>query len=378
VMQRARRRRIELALRESERHFRVMADTTPVLIWRSGTDQGCDFFNKPWLDFRGRTLEQEAGAGWTHGVHPDDRATCLATYARAFGFREPFRMEYRLQRADGEYRWVLDIGVPRYEDGGHFAGFIGSAIDITERKQLEQQNHDLAGRLISVQEEERTRIARDLHDDVSQQLAAVSIMLSGLKRKIGDRGSEPEIQRAVTTLQDRTSTLADAIRNISHELHPSVLEHAGLVATLRRYCADVEEHHPLTVTFSAGNHGEVLPSEVSLCLFRVAQETITNAVRHASARTIFVQVMVTNESVELRVDDDGIGFVASQRIGAGLGLRSMHERVRLLRGHLQMESRPGRGTSLLVRIPLPAEQKALQGAPSLDRQHGATTQNADS
>jgi len=90
-----------------------------------------------------------------------------------------------------------------------------------------------------------------------------------------------------------------------------------------------------------------------------------------------VQVIVTNESVELRVDDDGIGFVASDRIGAGLGLRSIHERVRLVRGHIQMESRPGRGTSLLVRIPLPAEKKALQGARSLDRQHGATRQAAD-
>src|SRR6185436_10566105 len=154
-------------------HFRTMADTAPVLIWRSGTDRACDFFNKPWLDFRGRTLEQEAGSGWTDGVHPDDRATCMDTYVTAFAAREPFRMEYRLQRADGVYRWVLHIGVPRFDDAGQFSGFIGSAIDITERRLIEEQNQDLAGRLITVQEEERARIARDLHDDVSQQLAIV-------------------------------------------------------------------------------------------------------------------------------------------------------------------------------------------------------------
>jgi PAS domain S-box-containing protein len=353
VMQGARRRRMELALRESERHFRTMADTAPVFIWRSGIDKGCDFFNKPWLDFRGRTLEQEQGSGWTDGVHPDDRASCVQTYITAFESREPFSMEYRVQRADGAYRWLMDIGVPRYDDTGHFVGFIGSAIDITDRKQIEQQNQDLAGRLIGAQEEERTRIARDLHDDLSQQLAGMSIMLSALKRMVGKPASEPDIGRAVTTLEERASALVRAVRNISHELHPSVLEQAGLAETLQRHCAEVQEHHHLAVTFSAGDELDSVSPEVAICLFRVAQEAITNAVRHARARTIRVQLKATNEEVELRVDDDGIGFVASERFGGGLGLRSIDERVRLNRGHVSVESRPGRGTSLVARIPRP-------------------------
>ena len=211
-VQRVRRRRVELALRESEQRFRVMADQAPVLIWRSGVDKACDFFNQPWLDFRGRTLEQEQGSGWSEGVHADDLHDCIHTYGACFDAREPFNIEYRLQRADGEYRWVMDVGVPRYDEDGNFAGYIGSAVDISERRQVEQQNLELAGRLIHAQEEERSRIARDLHDDVSQQLAGLAIMLSGLKRKVGKPDSQAEVDQTVKTLQDRAATLATSIR----------------------------------------------------------------------------------------------------------------------------------------------------------------------
>jgi PAS domain S-box-containing protein len=351
VVQRTRRRRVELALRESERHFHVMADTAPIMIWRSATDAACDFFNKPWLDFRGRTMEQEKGSGWIEGIHADDRTACTDDYLKAFEAREPFRLEYRLQRADGEYRWVLDIGVPRYDDAGGFAGYIGSAIDITDRKRVEEQNQDLAGRLISVQEEERTRIARDLHDDVSQQLAGLSILLSTLRRVAGRRGAEPDVDGTILTIQTRTSALADTVRNLSHELHPSVLEHAGLVETLRRHCADVEKHYLLKVIFRAADRLDSLRPEVALGLFRVAQEALTNVVRHARARSVQVQLTATDEGIELRVVDDGIGFVSSERVGSGLGLRSIDERVRLIRGIVCVDSHPGRGTTLLVRIP---------------------------
>ena len=223
-----------------------------------------------------------------------------------------------------------------------------------------EQNQDLAGRLIHAQEEERTRIARDLHDDLSQQLAGVGIMLSGLRRRIGKLGAEPGIEQAVAAIQDRTASLARSVRNLSHELHPSVLQHAGLVATLRSHCASVEDHHRVTVKFSGDGHLDSLSPEVSLCLFRVVQEALTNAARHARARTIRVQLMSNNEDVELTVIDDGIGFDAGERsTGSGLGLRSIEERVRLARGTVTVESRPGQGTTLRVRIPIAAAQAEL-------------------
>ena len=137
-------RAAEEALRESEARFRAMADTAPVLVWTSGTDALCDFFNQPWLDFTGRTLARELGNGWTEGVHPDDYTRCVTTYLSAFEERRAFRMEYRLRRADGEYRWVLDTGVPRFTPDGGFAGYIGSCIDITERREAEEQQRFLA------------------------------------------------------------------------------------------------------------------------------------------------------------------------------------------------------------------------------------------
>jgi PAS domain S-box-containing protein len=133
------RKQAEERLRESEARFRMMADTAPVLIWMAGADQRCDYFNRPWLEFTGRTVEQELGDGWVEGVHPDDLPTCRATFASAFEARRPFEAEYRLRRADGEYRYVLSRGTPRFAPGGAFLGYIGSAIDLTERRQVEQR-----------------------------------------------------------------------------------------------------------------------------------------------------------------------------------------------------------------------------------------------
>jgi PAS domain S-box-containing protein len=125
--------------RESEQRFRLIADTAPVLIWMSGADQLCIYFNKPWLDFTGRSIDSELGNGWAEGVHPEDLRRCMDTYTHAFDRREEFRMEYRLRRHDGEYRWVLDIGVPRSDQDRSFVGYIGIGVDITERKQAEER-----------------------------------------------------------------------------------------------------------------------------------------------------------------------------------------------------------------------------------------------
>ncbi len=137
------RRRAEDALRERELLFRTMADSAPVLLWVSDTDMLRTFFNQPWLDFTGRTIEQEVGYGWAEGVHPDDYQRCLEIYISSFHQRHPFSIDYRLRRADGEYRWVFDNGAPRWTPNGIFAGYIGSCIDITERKEAEERKRAL-------------------------------------------------------------------------------------------------------------------------------------------------------------------------------------------------------------------------------------------
>jgi len=137
------RKGAEEQLRESEARFQAMADTAPVLIWMTGTDGLCNYFNKPWLEFTGRSMEQEVGLGWIEGVHPHDVQGCFDGFLPAFHARKPFRMEYRLRRADGEYRWVMESGIPRYTGAGDFAGYIGSNIDITDLKNAEEERERL-------------------------------------------------------------------------------------------------------------------------------------------------------------------------------------------------------------------------------------------
>ena len=145
-------------INESETHFRLVADTAPVLIWMSGVDRRCTYFNKPWLDFTGRSLEQELGNGWAEGVHCDDLKRCLNTYTQSYDREEKFRIEYRLRRHDGEYCWILDIGVPRFNQDRSFAGYIGIAVDVTERKmaedELRQLNSTLEGQTALLQSRE--------------------------------------------------------------------------------------------------------------------------------------------------------------------------------------------------------------------------------
>ena len=196
LVQRTRRARAERVLREGEERFRFMADRAPVIIWTARPDTTLDFVNRTCVEFTGRPLEKLLDEGWLDIVHPDDVDHAVGTYVPAFEARRPFVFEYRVRRADGEYAWLLATGVPKYGPDSDFVGYIGCDIDISERKAAEDQIREsqaalaesnreiqhLAGRLIEAQEAERARIARDLHDDVSQQLAGLSIAFSGLKQ----------------------------------------------------------------------------------------------------------------------------------------------------------------------------------------------------
>lgn len=154
----------ERSVMESERRFRTLADHAPVLIWMSGRDGRCEFFNQGWLEFTGRTIEQERGYGWTAAVHPEDLERCLATYRTSFEARLPFEMEYRLRRFDGEFRWVLDRGAPRHTANSEFAGYLGSAIDVTERRLQEAALRESEERYREVVESQREFVCRFLPD----------------------------------------------------------------------------------------------------------------------------------------------------------------------------------------------------------------------
>jgi signal transduction histidine kinase len=211
---------------------------------------------------------------------------------------------------------------------------------------------ELVGKLITAQEAERSRIARDLHDDVNQQLAALSIALSHVKRQL-QKGGDAIVEAEITRLQQCTLDLVDVIRNLSHELHPGVLRHAGLIAALQGHCAEFGRQHAIEVTLAAANGLDGIPQDIALCLYRVAQETLRNIAAHAGARKVQVSLRATEDGLELLIADDGQGFnLAEARSIGGLGLISLDERVRLVGGSLTIHTELKRGTEIRVQVPL--------------------------
>ena len=194
----------ETELRESESRFRVVADAAPVLIWMSGVDKMCTFFNEPWLKFTGRNLEQEIGNGWAQGVHPDDLQKCLKIYTEAFDARQPFVMQYRLRRTDGEYRWVSDNGVPRYDAQKNFAGYIGSCMDITELSRKEQALREFEERVVLAAEAAHLGVWE--MDPATNQL-----WMSDSARALFQFNSEARVNHAL--LQDRVHPEDRALRD---------------------------------------------------------------------------------------------------------------------------------------------------------------------
>jgi PAS domain S-box-containing protein len=362
------RKQAEAALRESEERFRTMADTAPVMLWVSGTDKLCTFFNKPWLGFTGRTMEQEMGNGWATGVHPDDLDRCLAVYSSSFDARRGFQMEYRLRRADGEYRWVLDKGIPRYLED-EFTGFIGSCVDITEQKLIEerlranatvlrdsqQQLRALAGSLLTAQEDERRRLSRELHDDVTQRLAFLSIELGRLTNRLTKEipDSLADTRASIRALQDHTIQLSTEVRRLARGLHPSVIEDFGLPVALEEFCDEFEKAQAIEVIFDGLIPDSHLDPSAATCLYRIAQESLRNAVIHGKATKVRVGLSAEPGRMVLRVTDNGVGLSAPGfRAKTGLGVVSMRERIRLVNGTLTLSSQPGLGAEVVASVPV--------------------------
>jgi PAS domain S-box-containing protein len=344
------RKRTEQALHESEQRFRLVADSAPVMIWMSGTDKLCTYFNKPWLDFTGRSIEKELGNGWAEGVHPEDLERCLDTYTQSFDRREKFEMEYRLRRQNGEFRWILDIGVPRFNQDRSFAGYIGIGVDVSERKQAERSLADMTRKLIEAQEQERARIARELHDDINQQLALLQIEMEQLRNNPSEVGSR------VLELEKRTDEISRDVQALSCELHSSRLEYLGAVVAMKSWCTEFGQRQRMQIDYGADVRSKLSP-EVGLCLFRVLQEALHNAAKHSAVKWVEVQLTERSGEVHLIVKDLGKGFdTESARRGRGLGLTSMQERVRLVNGTIMIESKPMGGTTIHVRVPLGLEQ----------------------
>jgi PAS domain S-box-containing protein len=262
----------------------------------------------------------------------------------------PYELDLEMVCADGTHRWVTARGEALRDSAGQVVRLRGTVQDITERKRAEEAVSSVNGRLIEAQESERARIARDLHDDIGQRLAVLTIALEQVKRLPVCSG---EVLSSLDALQKQTAEITADVQALSHELHSPRLLHLGVVAAMRGFCDELSGQKNVAINFRHENVPGSVPLDVSLCLFRVLQEALHNGVRHSRAPHFDVRLRGTGDVVHLTVRDEGVGFdVAAASRGLGLGLTSMKERLKLVGGELVIKSQSKRGTTVLARAPV--------------------------
>ena len=375
-----RRKEAEEALRESEVRFRTMADTAPVLIWMAGPDQLCTFFNKGWLDFTGRTLEQELGNGWARGVHGQDFEHCLEVYTRSFGTRQAFVMEYRLRRHDGEYRWMLDTGVPRFAPDGAFLGYIGTCIDITERKQSEleitQQRNELAHlSRVTMLGELSGSLAHELNQPLTAILSNAQAAQRFLARDNADLDNVREILKDIVAEDKRAGEIIRRLRLLlkKGEVQQQPLDVNEIVLEVLKLV------HSDLVNHGVDAHTELAPGLPAVKADRVQlQQILLNLVMNAcdamagvpaGDRKFIVRTgPADGDGVCISIADHGPGiapdkvqevfepFFSTKPQGMGLGLAICRSIVASHGGKLWAANNPERGATFHFTLPI-AEKK---------------------
>jgi len=276
--------------------------------------------------------------------------------------KQPFSQEYRLRRSDGVYRWMFDVASPKVNANGSFGGFIGSAIDTTDQKLAQQALAKVSGQLIEAQEQERSRIARDLHDDICQRLALLSMEIEQANRS--SSGPLAATKQSLANIRKHCSEIAGDVQSLSHQLHSSTLDYLGVIAAIRAFCTEFSKQHQVTVEFTERHVPKHLPKDISLCLFRIAQEALHNAVKYSGTKEFSVSLWAIGEEIQLVVRDAGAGFdVEEARKNRGLGLVSMQERIHLVHGRFAVDSHPGKGTRVFAAVPFVPEEISPDDAP---------------
>ena len=375
LLERRRRRRMEAATREHEAQRAIVVEA-PVMIWRSGVDKGCDFFNPQWLAFTGRTLAQEVGGGWAEAVHPDDVDACIASYVGAFDARVPFRLEYRLRRFDGEYRWVLDLGTPRYDSTRQFAGYIGCCFDITDWKQAEhalgeaREEIGRVSRLTALGE-----FAAALSHELRQPLTSIIMNARSSRHQL--EKDPPDHQAAKEALDDLVAAghRAEAVIQRNRELfrhqrvQTSPLDINAVVREVLVLSATrLQEHHVTMATELADDLPPVCGDRVEL--LQVLLNLLANAidamegVERSERRITVTTSRVDQGSVVVAVKDRGVGLdaVDMQRMftlsyttkptGTGVGLSVSRSIIQAHGGRIEASQNADRGATFSFSLPV--------------------------
>ncbi len=337
----------------------TLLDAIPQQIWSGPAHGTLDYCNERWRSYMGLGLQELQGDGWQSMLHPDDRERVLKAWHESVTMGTPYEQEERHRRVDGTYRWFLARGLPMRDAEGRIVRWYGTNTDIEDRKQAEEELRCLSGQLLRSQDEERRRIARDLHDSTGQDLVALATMLGQL------RSSIPSVDRKSARLLSECKTLADKcirdVRTLSYVLHPPLLDEAGLVEALRDYAGGFTKRSGIQVELEVSPRVGRMERDVEMALFRVVQESLTNIQRHSGSQLAKIRIH-RNSNLTLEISDLGRGLSAGVRRGkerlrfeVGVGIPSMHERVKLIGGRLEIDS-SSHGTTVRVTIPLGGDE----------------------
>jgi PAS domain S-box-containing protein len=342
--------------KQAESRSRTLLDAIPQQIWSGPLDGTLDYCNERWRSYVGFGLEELRGDGWQSMLHRDDRERVLKAWHESVTNGTPYEQEERHRGVDGTYRWFLARGVPLRDAQGRIVRWYGTNTDIEDRKQAEEELRRLSGQLLLLQDEERRRIARDLHDSTGQDLVALATTLSQIHASI------PSSSRKLRKLASQCQALADQcirdVRTLSYLLHPPMLDEAGLEDAVRHYASGFTHRTGIDVQLEMSPRLGRMKPDVELALFRVVQESLTNIQRHSGSSQAKIGIERDSGKITLEISDKGTGISGSLRrrngklsFGLGVGIPSMQERVKLIGGQFDIESSSS-GTTVRVRIPV--------------------------
>jgi PAS domain S-box-containing protein len=359
------RRSAQQALRESEDKLRLLLDSTAEAIYGIDLQGRCTFCNPACLRALGYQRVDDLLGRNMHDLIHHSRADGASFPAQACRIMQALRTGQGVH-VDDEVLWEANgTSFPAeywsypQRKGQEVVGAVVTFLDITQRKRTEVALENLSRRLIGAQEQERTRIARELHDDIGQRLALLTIELAQLSQN--SLHLPAEVTGRIEELGKQSSEIAADVQALSHELHSSKLEYLGIVTAMRGFCKEFSAQQNVEVVFAHDAISRMVPSDISLCLFRVLQEALHNAVKYSGVRRFDVELRASSDSIDLTVRDSGAGFDVEEAMKtSGLGLVSMAERIKLVVGKLSIESHAGRGTTIHARAPL---RDAARAAP---------------
>ena len=345
-------------LRESEQRMSLAVDAANFGIWIRDLTRNEIWASDKWRELFGfapaerlelDTIQQR--------VHPDDREAVSQAWARARTDDGQYEMEFRISLPDGRLRWISSRGRVDFAAKGEPVLVRGASRDCTARKLAEEAAHNLSGRLIHAQEETQRQLARELHDDLSQSLALLSVEL-----EMFGQNPQTEPQRIAARMEEfstQVKSLSSEVHRLSHDLHPAKLDQLGLVAAMRGFCKEFALAHQIAIEFTEHDVPGTVAPDAALCLYRIAQEALQNVVKHSDGTAAKVELTRADRHLRLVVSDDGAGFdPRAARTNGSLGLVSMNERARFAGGRLIIDSHPGAGTRVEVCVPIAAAEES--------------------